>query len=323
VALSRRVVESAAAFVGYMQRASALKPQWVDAPGVAHAVEAGGIYEQGELQEGEVAYAALVALQDPRFVAVLRGASVDPMAREALGRALLADPGVVLQTPGARGAAVRAASALGRLGYGLDLSGAAVKHSAYDMQHAAWSLTNVAEPQAALLRLKARSAVREPLGDDEGRTLIASLSGAAAADGEVNRVTPVVAKGLTLAALAVLGEAGEDRGATLLPILADAANAQCVKMARLNLYQCLSVAGPQYEDVFCLGEHAMMETARCVEAASGWTPAPVAAPPPSVELAATQTPAPPPATSIYVPVAMTAAPAPAYAVASAEMGGQR
>ena len=199
-----------------------------------------------------------------------------------------------------------------------------MKHSAYDMQHSSWSLANVAEPQVALERLKERSALREPLGDGGGRTLLASLSQAGGMDGagRVSRVTPVVARGLTLAALAVLGEAGEDRGATLLPILAEASNAQCVKMARLNLYQCLSVAGPQYEDVFCLGEHAMMETARCVEAASGWTPTPAASVMPAMM---TEAPVARPA-SIYVPVAMSTGPAgpvPGYAMASLSMGGQR
>jgi hypothetical protein len=38
----------------------------------------------------------------------------------------------------------------------------------------------------------------------------------------------------------------------------------CLRMAKLNLYQCLASAGPHYEDIYCLGQHAMMETAQCV-----------------------------------------------------------
>jgi hypothetical protein len=76
-------------------------------------------------------------------------------------------------------------------------------------------------------------------------------------------------------------------------------------MARLSLYECLSVAGPQYENVFCLGQHAMMDTAQCVVTASGWRPAispgsvavPVAMPAPEPQ------PAP-----VMVPVALAAAP---------------
>ena len=99
---------------------------------------------------------------------------------------------------------------------------------------------------------------------------LTQLRGAASAGS--GRLTPVVARGLTLAALAVLGEAGEEHGDRVAALLVEDASAQCLKMARLNLYQCLAVAGPNYEDVFCLGQHAMMETARCVAAASGWSP---------------------------------------------------
>ena len=75
-------------------------------------------------------------------------------------------------------------------------------------------------------------------------------------------------------------------------------------MARLNLYQCLSVAGPNYEDVFCLGRHAMMDTGQCVTQASGWVPPdqgvsfPVARPAAPVIQAVAQP------VSIMVPVAL-------------------
>jgi hypothetical protein len=39
-------------------------------------------------------------------------------------------------------------------------------------------------------------------------------------------------------------------------------------MAMLNLDQCLAAAGPHYEDVFCTGEHAVGETARCISSAA-------------------------------------------------------
>jgi hypothetical protein len=44
-----------------------------------------------------------------------------------------------------------------------------------------------------------------------------------------------------------------------------------MNMAKLNLYQCLAVSKPHYEDVFCLGQHIMMDTGRCVIKASGNT----------------------------------------------------
>jgi hypothetical protein len=60
-------------------------------------------------------------------------------------------------------------------------------------------------------------------------------------------------------------------------------------MAKLNLNQCLAVAGPHYEGMFCLGRHGLMETGQCVVSAVAWTPA---------------APSAPPSRSILVPIAL-------------------
>ena len=303
VALARRVVESAEAFADYMGRASSLKPDYADAAGVAKAVATGGVYEPSQLEEGAIAYVALVALQDPEFVR-----SVDALSHggyhAALVQGLTANPRAIMQMPSSADAAARAAKALGRMGSALMASGAAVKQSAYDMQHSAWSKTPVATPSAMLAELKARSALREVMAMDNGQAMLGTLTQLRTSDtdGGSGRLTPVVAQGLTLAALAVLGEAGEEHTDRVAALLNDATNAQCLKMARLNLYQCLSVAGPSYEDAFCLGQHAMMETAHCVADASGWS-----APARGVSVPVASVVAPPAETrpaSVMVPVAL-------------------
>ncbi len=271
VALARRVVESAEAFADYMQRASGVRPDYADAAGVERAVRSAGIYEPVQLQEGAIAYVALAALQDPEFVR-----SVDALGHSGeagrLAQQLVANPRLIMQLPNSAAAAARAAKALGRMGSSLSASGAAVKQSAYDIQHSAWSKGSVTGPAAMLADVKARSGLREALASDGGQAMLASLTQLRSDDreGGSGRLTPVVAQGLTLAALAVLGEAGEEHTDRVSALLSDANSAQCLKMARLNLYQCLSVAGPNYEDVFCLGQHGMLETARCVADASGW-----------------------------------------------------
>jgi hypothetical protein len=80
---------------------------------------------------------------------------------------------------------------------------------------------------------------------------------------------PVVERGLALAALAALGEAGDENAAAVQSVETEQTNGQCLAMSKLNLYQCLAVAVPFYEDIFCLGEHAMGETAQCVAKESG------------------------------------------------------
>ena len=106
---------------------------------------------------------------------------------------------------------------------------------------------------------------RQP-GDDA----VACRRRAAGRDGgdSTATFTPVEARALALAAESMVGRAqGADRD-RLTPLLTEHESAFCLKMAKLNLYQCMAVAGPQYEDIFCLGQHAMYDTASCVDQAS-------------------------------------------------------
>src|SRR5690606_30976130 len=81
--------------------------------------------------------------------------------------------------------------------------------------------------------------------------------------------TPVVVRSLAVAALATLGYGAEEHLSQANAILADPSASSCLTMSKLNLYQCLSVAKPHYEDVFCLGQHALMDTGRCLVKSAG------------------------------------------------------
>jgi hypothetical protein len=158
-----------------------------------------------------------------------------------------------------------------RQGDGLMTAGTKVKQSAYDVQHSAWSKDDVQNPDVRLAGVKTLSATRlAPAREETDKLLKVVLAEqAAAAYAEDGQPSPVVSRGLALAAIAVLGQAGEDSADRLAPLLAEEKDGECLKMAKLNLFQCLAVAGPHYEDIFCLGQHAMMDTAQCVIAASG------------------------------------------------------
>ena len=52
--------------------------------------------------------------------------------------------------------------------------------------------------------------------------------------------------------------------ASILPMLTEPDQAYCLNIAKLNLYECLSVSKPYYEDIFCLGQHAMIDPGQCV-----------------------------------------------------------
>jgi hypothetical protein len=286
VAIAQRVMNAAGLFDGYMHHAAAITPAFTDGAGVRKAVMVGSAYDVQQLQEGAIAYAALAALQAPGFVQNLSDAGQDPAVRAELVHSLLTEPDSVLRLPGAQDAGALAVSVMGRLGGDLLTSGAAMKQAAYDVQHQAWSKTQTPEAQAELTEVKAH-AVRISLAPDDAANLIHNLvavrKAGADPDSRAAAPTPVITRSLALAALAVLGAAGEEQAERLTPLLTEATSAQCLKMAKLNLYQCLSVAGPQYEGMFCLGRHAMMETGQCVVAAAGWSAptidsVPVAAP---------------------------------------------
>src|SRR5439155_26939566 len=82
---------------------------------------------------------------------------------------------------------------------------------------------------------------------------------------------PLIAHAISLAALAALGEADDANYARVSYFLNEVNTDFCIGMAKLNLYQCLAVAKPHYEDVFCLGQHAMIDTGACLARFTGAT----------------------------------------------------
>jgi hypothetical protein len=293
VAIARRVMDAAAAFDAYVHRASAIAPDVHEGADVAKAVLVGAAYEPQQFQEGAIAYAALAALQDARFVQGVSDLGQDPMVRRELVRRLLDKPEMALKLPAAREAGALVVSVIGRLGDSVIASGAAVKQASYTLQQQAWSKAPIDGPEALLTVVKTQSATKIVLSPADAPALITNVVAAgkigAAPQARAFAPTATVARGLALAALAVLGAAGEESADQLAPVLSEASNAQCLKMAKLNLNQCLAVAGPHYEGMFCLGRHGLMETGQCVVTAVGWTAA---------------APAAPPSRSILVPIAL-------------------
>jgi hypothetical protein len=281
VVLATSVVDSAAAFAGYMDRAASIKPNYVSGEGVASALRIGEAYETKQLQQGMVAYAAMVALRDPAFVNQLRVYAAEERMREAIAAQLISDPNYVAAIPGVDSAAGLVVGALNAQGARVRAAGAAVKQSAYDIQHQKWSLATVANREARLQQAKMVSTTPLVVSEADRSRVVSIPTG-------VNGVqagpiqgpyTPAVAKGLALAALAVLGKAGEENSAQLSFLLVNKQDDFCFNMSKLNLYQCLSVAKPHYEDVFCLGQHVLLDTGQCVMKSAGtpFSSAPLAA----------------------------------------------
>jgi hypothetical protein len=267
VRMSRQLVADASAFETFMSKASAIQPGFPNGKAVAEAVKVGASHDFRQLESGMIAYAAMAALQEPTFTAGVERAARDE-GRENLARRLTDQPEAALYLPAAERAGARAAAALATRGQPLADDGRRVKQAAYDVQHQSWSKAKVADAAGRLARAKQLSAVSfSPTGDDKAR-LYHAVS-ARPANGADGPPTAVLARALAVAALAVLDEAGDDNAQNLQPLLTETRSASCLKMAKLNLFQCLAVAGPHYEDVFCLGQHAMIDPGQCVNEAAG------------------------------------------------------
>jgi hypothetical protein len=275
VTLPRGVVEAASAYETYLRNAASIRAAFRDGEAVNQAMTVGEAYQPAQMEEGLIAYSALIAMEDERFVNGVRRTAIGREDRAREADLLLGDPANVETIAGAEEAGALVSAVLREDGRQLFATGHAVKQSAYEVQHQAWSKQTGPDPGVRLARAKSLAATAViPAPQDVSR-----LFQAAAAFRERRPsnpsdeagMTPLIRRGLTLAALAVLGQANDEQ--RLAGLLSEGRGAQCMKMAKLNLYQCLAVAGPHYEDIFCLGQHALMDTGQCVAASGGQEPA--------------------------------------------------
>ncbi len=282
--LGRRITDSASAYESFVRRAGAIDPAFHDAAGVRAALQTGSDYQPRQFQEGIVAFAALLALRDEAFVDGVR-AQDDPNLAERL----TADPRSVLAIPGADRAGADVTAVLRAQGAALEARGAAITQAAYDVQAHPWSRQPVADSAQALAAEKAAAVSARSASEDSEKlllhTVLTSPQGGASSDGQVS---PQVLRGLALAALAIRGRTGDREEARFQGLMHDEISAACLNMVKMNLDQCLAAAGPHYEHVFCVGRHAVGETAKCVSAAATADGAPAQPPRPRLQTASVE-----------------------------------
>ena len=317
VALATEVSDAAAVYVDYINTARGLGASFADGQTVQTRLQTGATYEPKQLARGAVAYAAIVAMQEPSFRSALRAYAASDTARADMVQKLLADPNYATSLPSADIAARRVILALSSDGESVYQAGAQVKQAAYDIQHQNWSKEFIPGRDERLALTKQNSvALKSVQSDQSAKLLAAALTGDglvtnattgsasqasyvvggagvttaqaqpipattaatdasatanAAAPVDFNKpdlfnqpYTPTVTRALAVAAIAILGEGGETRADAMTQLLGEDDGPRCLGMTKLNLYQCLSVAKPYYEDVFCLGQHVLMDTGQCI-----------------------------------------------------------
>jgi hypothetical protein len=94
------------------------------------------------------------------------------------------------------------------------------------------------------------------------------------------RVNPTRGEALDrMAAVAALQalDAVDSNQSAVSRLIADPRSRDCLEMAQLQLYQCMSAARFRYENAFCLGQHGLRDVGTCIAAvgqpdASAMTP---------------------------------------------------
>jgi hypothetical protein len=273
ISLSPRIIEQASAYRAYVARATAINPAFVDGESVAQGLKTGESYEPGQLLRGAIAYGAVVALQDPAYVAGVRKFAGDAEQRRTIAYELMKDPAYAVGFSGASSAAGLVVAALAGDGRKLLEVGKTVKQAAYDVQRASWSKAEVPgrEGRLALAKQLSATALMGDTAETSRLQVAVTGSGSLGLTGEAASppYTPLVIRSLAVAALAALGYADENSAAQVNPMLEDQRGSKCFGLSKLNLYQCLAVSKPHYEDVFCLGQHVLMDTGACLMQGAG------------------------------------------------------
>ncbi|HEY3950999.1 hypothetical protein [Phenylobacterium sp.] len=273
VSLSAKVVEQAAAYRAYVAHASAISPSFANGDDVAQSLKTGESYEPAALERGAIAYGAVVALQEPSYVAGVRKFVADPDGRRTVAYEIIRNPDYVTKFDGYDQAAGMVRHALGEDGRRILMAGRTIRQSAYDVQHQAWSKADVQGRDARLALAKDLSS-KAGVGEVEETARLQSAVGGGAqmdktSDHSDSPYANAVNHALAVAALAALGYANDDLLGSVMPMLGEPDEVTCLNAAKLNLYQCLAVARPHYEDVFCLGQHALEETGHCLMLGAG------------------------------------------------------
>jgi hypothetical protein len=273
VGLPDRMIQDAAAYDSYLRKVIVISPAFTDAASVSQALGYTRAYSPKSLVRGAVAYAAIAALQDPDFVASVREAGNTPEHRQAMVGYILANPAYVQYFKDSNVAAGLAREALAPRALRLHALGKAVHQAAYDIQRQGWSKIEVADLNGRLAAAEAAAGGEMSSDPDALAQQKQSAGGAAAIPTAATPLAPpyttMVAHALQLAAIAALGEARNDDVDQLSALMTDDDTSSCLGAAKRYFHECLAVAKPNYEDVFCIGEHGMQDTGACMAKAAG------------------------------------------------------
>lgn len=278
VALNDSVAQAAAVYLTFTRDIATIQGGFASPEAVQAALRRGATYDPDQISRGLVAYASILALQSPEFVAGVRQAGADPATRQQLIARIVATPEYAATLPGADVAASLVIGVLEADIQALSRAADSVESDAYNIQYAGdqrntWGRATTSDREGRLQTVKdlsARSVL--PSAEEAARLYAASSAGTGlGVSGGRIRSAPYaqsVTNALAMAALASLGAAGDNARANTDALQYDRASQDCLASSKLNLFQCLAAARPAYEDMFCLGRHVIRDLSTCARGAA-------------------------------------------------------
>ncbi len=255
-------------------------------------------HNRDELTRGWIAYGAQTAAQSPAFVQGVRDAA-SYYGRDAVIWAVTVDPAYARSLRGGQEATRMLLDSANADSQRIISVADRYQELAYSIQRQRWANT-VAPAQAARVQ-RIRTLGREGAPDDavpstvSPRLSVAALSVQPTSDPtayggrrfwdavrggdqvvEVAATAPVPQRAnLTraealdrmsaVAALQAL-DAVEANQSAVSRLISDPRSRDCIEMAQLQLYQCMSAARFRYENAFCLGQHGLRDIGTCIGA---------------------------------------------------------
>jgi hypothetical protein len=244
-------------------------------------------HEAESLSKGWVAYAALVAADTPAFREALEKEvaskkKVNGMTgADAFFAKLSADPAYPRQLKGAEEAMSRVLAMTTHDAARFTALGEAFKEQAYAMQKTSWGKSKIPASSARLSDAESfarsrPSATAPSLASvtEKGVTAptLASANaawnpewGKDAGSGRMTEPNAQVIMNRVMNLAARYAVSGVNAKAVEVYARNDKSNS-CLSFAALTLKQCIAATRAPYEEAFCLGEHALNDTASCI----GW-----------------------------------------------------
>ncbi len=276
ISLNEGVAQSAAVYLAFTRDMAATRGGFENPEEVQAALARGAAYDPVQVSRGLVAYASILALQSPEFVAGVSQYGVDAGIRQKLVADIIRDPRYASTLPGADVAAGLIITALNREIDALGAAADSIENDAYAAQadgRRSWAIAHVTGREARLENAKSLSGERMlPSASESARLLDAALqgSGLGVSGGRprTGPYPPVVTNALAIAALAALGAAGDEARANTEALQSEPVSRNCLNESKLNLYQCLAASRPSYEDMFCVGRHIVRDLGTCARGAA-------------------------------------------------------